>query len=137
MPKVIRDVPTDAIETSSIGAFLTWVNAKFGYSFDGWDDLYAWSITDIEDFWESVWEYFDVKSHSPYTSVLEERVMPHARWFTGATLNYAEHSLGAPEQADEVAVTAVSQTREDFTLTYAELRREVARVRAGLIDLGV
>ena len=121
--QVIRDVPSDAIETSSIGAFLTWVNAKFGYSFDGWDDLYAWSITDIEDFWESVWEYFDVKSHSPYTSVLEERVMPHARWFTGATLNYAEHSLGTPEQADDVAVTAVSQTREDFTLT---LRRSSA-----------
>ena len=63
--------------------------------------------------------------------------MPHARWFTGATLNYAEHSFGTPEQADDVAVTAVSQTREDLTLTFAQLRAEVARVRAGLMSLGV
>ncbi|GAA1873383.1 acetoacetate--CoA ligase [Brevibacterium marinum] len=137
MPKVIREVPSDAIKTSRIGAFLTWVNAKFGCSFACWEDLYTWSITDIEDFWESVWEYFEVKSHSPYTSVLEERVMPHAQWFTGATLNYTEHSLGAESQADDAAVTAVSQTREDFTLTFAELRAEVARVRAGLKSLGV
>ena len=137
MSTVIREVPDDAFETSNIGRFLTWVNNKFGYEFTGWDELYTWSATDIEDFWESVWEYFEVKSHSPYTSVLEERVMPHAQWFAGARLNYAKHSLGAPEQSDDVAVTAVSQTREDFTLTFAELRAEVARVRTGLVDLGV
>ena len=137
MSTIIREVPSDALETSRIGDFLGWVNAKFGYSFTGWDELYTWSITDIEDFWKSVWEYFGVQSHTPFTSVLEERVMPHARWFTGATLNYAEHSFGTPEQADDVAVTAVSQTREDPTLTFAQLRAEVARVRAGLMSLGV
>src|SRR5699024_10375593 len=62
-------------------------------------------------------------------SVLEDRSMPGAKWFPGARLNYAEHSFGTAEQADEVAVTAVSQTRADFTLTFAELRAEVARVR--------
>ena len=130
-------VPTDALETSRIGDFLGWVNQKFGFAFSGWDEVYTWSITDIEEFWEAVWEYFGIQSHTPYTSVLEERVMPHAQWFTGATLNYAEHSFGTPDQADDVAVTAVSQTREDFTLTFAQLRAEVARVRAGLVDLGV
>ena len=137
MSTIIREVPSDALETSRIGDFLCWVNQKFSYSFTSWDELYTWSITDIEDFWESVWEYFGVQSHTPYISVLGERVMPHARWFTEATLNYAEHSFGTPDQADDVAVTAVSQTRDDFTLTFAELRAEVARVQAGLVDLGV
>ncbi|MCI4011218.1 acetoacetate--CoA ligase [Brevibacterium sp. ZH18] len=137
MSTIIREVPTDALETSRIGDFLSWVNQKFGFTFSSWDELYTWSITDIEDFWEAVWEYFGVQSHSPYTSVLEERVMPHAQWFAGATLNYAERSFGTPDQAVDVAVTAVSQTRECFTLTFAELRTEVARVRAGLVDLGV
>src|SRR5699024_12612846 len=63
--------------------------------------------------------------------------MPGAKWCPGARLNYAEHSFGTAEQADEVAVTAVWQTRADFTLTFAELRAEVARVRAGFTDLGV
>lgn len=137
MSTIIRDVPADALETSRIGDFLTWVNSKFRYSLSGWTDLYTWSVTDLEDFWESVWEYFEVKAHTPYTSVLTERVMPHAKWFAGATLNYAEHSLGVPEQDGDVAVTAVSQTREDSTLTFAELRAEVSRVRAGLVSLGV
>lgn len=63
--------------------------------------------------------------------------MPGAKWFTGARLNYAEHSFGTAEQADDLAVTAVSQTRADFDLTFAQLRDEVARVRSGLKDLGV
>lgn len=137
MSTIIREVPATALETTRIGDFLSWVNHRFGSTFTNWDELYAWSITDIEDFWESVWTYFDVTSHTQYTSVLEERVMPHAKWFTGATLNYAEHSFGTPDQADDIAVTAVSQTREDFTLTFGQLRAEVARVRSGLLDLGV
>ncbi|MFP3396879.1 acetoacetate--CoA ligase [Brevibacterium sp. SIMBA_078] len=137
MSSIIREVPSNAIGNSRIGDFLSWVNEKHGMSLTNWSELYTWSVTDIEDFWASVWIYFDVSSHTPYESVLEERVMPHAKWFTGATLNYAEHSLGAPEQAADLAVTAVSQTRDDFTLTFDELRAEVARVRSGLISLGV
>ena len=137
MSTVIRDVPSDALTTSRIGDFLTWVNSNHGRDFTGWDELYDWSVTEIEDFWAAVWEYFEVKAHSPYTSVLEDRSMPGAKWFTGARLNYAEHSFGTAEQADDLAVTAVSQTRADFDLTFAQLRDEVARVRSGLKDLGV
>lgn len=137
MPDIIREVPADALETSRIGDFLTWVNRKHGTTFTGWDDLYTWSVTEIEDFWAAVWEYFEVKAHTPYTSVLENRTMPHAKWFTGSRLNYAEHSFGTVDQTDDLAVTAVSQTRADITLTFAQLHAEVARVRAGLKDLGV
>ena len=137
MSTVIRDVPADALSISHIGDFVNWVNSKHGSDFTGWDELYAWSVTEIEDFWAAVWEYFEVKAHTPYVSVLEERSMPGAKWFTGARLNYAEHSFGTAEQADDLAVTAVSQTRADFDLTFAQLRDEVARVRSGLKDLGV
>src|SRR5699024_7523405 len=137
MSNVIRDVPSDALTTSRIGDFLTWVNSNHGRDFTGWDELYDWSVTEIEDFWAAVWEYFEVKAHTPYSSVLEDRRMPGAKWFTGARLNYAEHSFGTDEQADDLAVTAVSQTRADFDLTFAQLRNEIARVRSGLKDLGV
>lgn len=137
MADILRDVPADALTTSRIGEYLTWLNTDRGHDFTGWDDLYTWSVTDIENFWESVWDWFGIRPHTPYTSVLESRTMPHARWFPGATLNYAEYSLGTPDQADRTAVTAVSQTRDEFTLTFGELRAEVARVAAGLRDLGV
>ncbi len=137
MSTIIRDVPADVLETSRIGHFLRWVNTEYALSLTDWDSLYDWSITAIEDFWESIWRYFEVKAHRPYTSVLGKHTMPHADWFPGARLNYTEHSLGGEDQADDIAVTAVSQTREDVTLTFSELRDEVARVRAGLEELGV
>jgi acetoacetyl-CoA synthetase len=137
MSDVIRQVPADALTTSRIGDFLKWVNTNHHHDFTGWDDLYAWSVSEIEDFWAAVWNYFEVKAHAPFTSVLEDRRMPHAKWFTGARLNYAEHSFGTAEQADDTAVSAISQSREDFSLTFAQLRAEVARVRTGLSELGV
>ncbi|MDX6351681.1 MAG: acetoacetyl-CoA synthetase, partial [Streptomyces sp.] len=51
--------------------------------------LYRWSVTDLEGFWAAVWEYFDIDATTPYERVLAEETMPGARWFPGATLNYA------------------------------------------------
>ncbi|GAA1640874.1 acetoacetate--CoA ligase [Brevibacterium sanguinis] len=137
MTTIIREVPADARDTSRLGDFLRWAGERRGTAFAGWDDLHRWSTTEIEEFWEAIWDYFGVISHAPYETVLEQRIMPHAKWFPGARLNYAEHSLGFPDQADDIAVTAVSQTREERTLTFAQLRAEVARVRSGLLAMGV
>jgi acetoacetyl-CoA synthetase len=63
--------------------------------------------------------------------------MPGAQWFPGALLNYAEHMVGADEDAGRNAVVARSQTRDPVELTFGELREQVARARAGLVRLGV
>ncbi len=76
-------------------------------------------------------------SHAPYSQVLASTEMPGAEWFPGAQLNYAEHALGRPEDADRVAVLGRSQTRPDVDLTFAELRDQVARARTLLAELGV
>src|SRR5205823_12629121 len=82
--------------------------------------------------------HFDVIADDRPTGVLPEAVMPGARWFPGATLNYAEHVLRAPGLADDDPVVfGHSQTRAPVTLTVAELREQVRRVRAGLCRLGV
>ncbi|MGV8873099.1 MAG: acetoacetate--CoA ligase [Rhodococcus sp. (in: high G+C Gram-positive bacteria)] len=135
--EVLRPVPADARKTSRIGAYLDWLDVERGRRFEDWQELQTWSSTDIEDFWESIWDYFGVITHQPYRSVLEARVMPGAQWFTGALINYTEHSLGTEGDLDTVAVQARSQTRGDISLTFGALRDEVRRVRAGLIELGV
>ena len=91
-----------------------------------------WSVDDLEGFWAAIWDFFGVRAHTPYERVLSERVMPGAKWFEGATLNYAEHMVGPDEDLDRVAVLARSQTRDPFELTFADLREQVARARAGL-----
>lgn len=127
-------------QSTRIGAFIQWLEAERGRSFEGWDDLWAWSVQDLAGFWGCIWDYFQVRSDQPYQQVLADARMPGARWFEGARLNYARHLLdGGVTAADpnEVAVVAYSQTRDRVELTFGELRDEVARVRAGLIRLGV
>ena len=94
--------------------------------------------TDLAGFWSSIWDYFDVIGYSPAEAVLSERRLPGARWFPGATLNYAEHVLRAGGLGpDAPVVLSWSQTRDPVHLTVAELREQVRRVAAGLRRLGV
>src|SRR5262249_3106210 len=100
--------------------------------------LWQWSVDDLPAFWRSIWDYFDVVARTPPGDTLPDARMPGARWFPGARLNYAENVLRMPDIGDdEPAVIAYSQPRAPITLTAAELRDEVRRVRAGLRKLGV
>jgi acetoacetyl-CoA synthetase len=134
---VLWTPPADAIEATNMGRFLTFVNERTGQDLADFDALMAWSTDEIEQFWAAIWDFFEVRAHTPYETVLEERVMPGARWFTGATLNFAEHLLGRDEDTDRVAIVARSQTRAPIELTFGELRERVARARVGLQKLGV
>src|ERR671920_2314383 len=108
-----------------------------GLAFEGYDELHRWSVEDLEGFWSAVAEFLDVRFATPPERVLGRREMPGAEWFPGATLNYTEHAVGLPEDADEIAVLAYSQTRDRQELTWGRLREQVARARAGLRRLGV
>jgi acetoacetyl-CoA synthetase len=130
-PPTIRD-------TSRVGDFLRFLDRTRGLTFDDYHALWQWSVEDLSGFWGAIWEYFDVIAHTPPSEVLADPSMPGARWFPGATLNYAEHVLRMPGLDDEdPVVLAYSQTRAPVTLTAAALRDRVRRVRAGLRRLGV
>jgi acetoacetyl-CoA synthetase len=116
---------------------MDWLGRSRGLEFADYDALHRWSVTELEAFWQSLWDYFEIHSSLPPTNVLSSRSMPGAQWFTGARLNYAEHIVGGRFAADEVAVVARSQTRPDITLTFGELTALVGRARAGLQRLGV
>ncbi|MFD3662619.1 acetoacetate--CoA ligase [Streptomyces sp. NPDC058659] len=129
-------------DESEIGRYLRWLESERQLSFPDYDSLWQWSVTDLDGFWSSLWEFFDVRPHTPPTATLGRRSMPDTEWFPGATLNYAEHALGREGSADEaddaaVAVVAHSQTRAPIELTFGDLRDQVARARAGLLRLGV
>lgn len=136
-PDLLRPVAPDVRTATEIGRFLGWLERERGLRFDGYADLHHWSVTDLDGFWSAVAEFFEVRFSTPYEAVLGRRDMPGAEWLPGATLNYAEHALGRPEDTDETAVIAYSQTRERQELTWGELRDQVARARAGLQRLGV
>lgn len=108
---------------------------RTGRRFADYDELWRWSIHDLEGFWAAVWEFFGVRASVSYTRVLSGREMPGTRWFEGARLNYAEHAL--TYRGDRPAVIGRSQTVGPLEWSRDELRDQVARARAGLQHLGV
>ncbi|MFC8846199.1 MULTISPECIES: acetoacetate--CoA ligase [unclassified Micromonospora] len=138
MGDVLWTPPADVRERSRIGAYLRWLAEHRGLEFADYAALWEWSVTDLDGFWRSVWDHFGVVAHTEPTATLADPAMPGARWFPGATLNYAENVLRMPGLGDDdPVVIAHGQTRAPQTLTAAELREQVRRVAAGLRRLGV
>ena len=134
--EVLWTPPPEMVEDSQMTRYMRWLGEHRDLHFSGYDELWRWSVTEVEDFWASIWDYFEVIADPPYSEVLAERVMPGARWFEGARLNYAEHIFRGKGD-DEVAVLHASELRELSELRWGELRERVGAVREGLQALGV
>jgi acetoacetyl-CoA synthetase len=124
---------------SNFARYLDWLAAERGLCFSGYHDAWAWSTTEIESFWASLWDFFDVRASLPYETVLSTRRMPGARWFSGAELNYAEHALRERDvaQRESPALVFQSENRALGVIDHDELRAQVASVADGLRELGV
>src|SRR3954469_8919363 len=99
-------------------------------------DLWQWSVDDIERFWAAIWDFFDVQADGDPDPVLGKREMPGAEWFPNTKLSYAEHIFQGKDE-DALAIQHASELRELGSWTWGDLRRETARIRAGLIERGV
>ncbi|WP_203912406.1 acetoacetate--CoA ligase [Rhizocola hellebori] len=133
---VLWTPPANIRDTSRIGAYLRWLEAKRGLTFADYEALWEWSTSDLPGFWSSIWEYFELPPAAG--PVLAGDTMPGAVWFPDARLNYAEQVLRMPGFAPgDTVVLGYSQTREPVLLTAQELREQVRRAQAGLRRLGV
>lgn len=124
------------IRNSRLQHYLDWLAGNKGLQFENYEAAWAWSVEDPPAFWESVWQYFGVKSHGPYQSILSGGPMPGARWFEGSTLNYAEHifrrkSTGRP------AILFRSERHPLQAVSWQELEQAVAGMAAFLKSVGV
>ncbi|HSL26411.1 MAG TPA: AMP-binding protein, partial [Acidimicrobiia bacterium] len=132
--EVLWSPPADVTASSVIGRYLRWLRVHRQLDFADYHQLWAWSVTDLEGFWSSVGEFFGVRFHSPPRSILSG-AMPEARWFEGATLNYAEHALA--QRSSGVALIGESQTVGTREFTWPELGELVGRARAALSRAGI
>jgi len=124
------------VERSRLTEFARWLERERGLSFAGYEELWRWSVDDLDGFWSAIWEFFDVRADGDPSPVLGSREMPGARWFPNTALNYAEHVFAGKDDA-EVAILHASELRDLDQLTWGELRRQVAATAAGLRGLGV
>ena len=124
----------ERVERANLTRYLGWLGDRRGLRFASYDELWRWSVDDLDGFWTSMWEFFEDGEPTPATALAERR-MPGARWFPDATLNHAELSLRRRD--DHPALLYGDEAGELGVVTYAELGRRVAAVAAGLRRLGV
>ncbi len=125
-----------AIEDSELTRYQRWLEAARGETFPDYEALWEWSTADLEGFWGSLWEYFEIAASAPYERVLGSRTMPGAEWFPGARLSYAEHIFRGKHD-DDVAIVHASESRPLAELRWGELRELTAQIAAGLRANGV
>ena len=135
-PEKLWEPSAELIERSRLREYMRWLEAERGLRFEAYDELWRWSVDELEAFWDSIWDFFGVRADGERGAVLSAHEMPGAEWFAGTRLNYAEHVFAGKED-DEVAILHASELRELGELTWGELRAQVAATAAALRALGV
>nr|MBX2845453.1 AMP-binding protein [Saprospiraceae bacterium] len=136
LPKLLWTPTDDFVNESNLAKYAAWLRHEQGITFDNYEEIWKWSVTDIERFWESIWDYFEVISHTPYKQVLDTKKMPGAKWFNGATLNYAEH-IFARKHADAPAIIYKTENCEACELSWAEVESRTASLAAAFREWGL
>jgi acetoacetyl-CoA synthetase len=121
---------------ANITHYMQWLQKEKGLHFDDPEKLWEWSVTNLEDFWASLWEFFHIKASQPYSTVLTERKMPGAQWFPGAKLNYAEHVF-RNATSSRPALLFQSESQPLTEVSWDELYRKVSTVAAALRSMGI
>jgi acetoacetyl-CoA synthetase len=125
------------IENSALREYLTWLEKREGRPFPDHDAFWAWSVEDVDRFWLSIVDYFEVEFSTPWTQVRTADPMPHTRWFTGARLNWAEQALrhGADDATALLCIQEGGSPAREFT--FGDLRHSVAAMAGWLRRSGV
>jgi acetoacetyl-CoA synthetase len=117
-----------------------WLEEQRGFTFADYEQMRQWSVREIDAFWQSIWDYFDLQSPTPHSAVLAQPRMPGAIWFSGAQVNYARQVLRHVEAADAAGMPAIVSSGEDGVLketSWPELRRKVGALAIHLKAQGV
>lgn len=123
---------------STMADFTRWLEANHGLTFDDYNALWEWSVTDLEAFWNAIWDFYDIRASVRPEKMLVKRDVEHAEWGTGGQLNYADQILRhAEKQGEAPALIVQSETFGRTQLSWQELRQRVASVATHLRQMGV
>jgi len=132
--------PNTAPYIPQIRLYQNWLRETRGMSFADYDALWRWSTCDLDAFWQSIWDYFDLQSPTPHSAVLASNTMPGAQWFPGAQVNYVQQVLRHVQPAHAAGMPAVISRNEQGLqreLSWPELQRQVASLALHLRAQGV
>lgn len=134
--QIIWEPTQNQIEQTELTRYTNWLKNNKGLEFRDYQELWKWSVDELEEFWASIWEFNEVVATRKYDRVLADRLMPGTKWFEGSRLNYAENVL-TNEQNDKLAIFFRSEHIEKQEINWRELKQKVAAVAHSLRKLGV
>jgi acetoacetyl-CoA synthetase len=123
-----------------ITLYRRWLSEQRGLDFADYESLRQWSVRDLDAFWRSIWDYFDLQSATPFDAVLAARKMPGAVWFPGAAVNYARQVFRHAAAASAAGLPAIISRGEEGALaemSWPDLQRQVAALALHLKSKGV
>lgn len=123
---------------STMAGFQRFVEERRGVPFADYNEMWRWSVEDLEGFWALVWEHFGIVAETPYERILAKRQVNGAEWCPGARLNYTDQMMKHVEgREDEPALVVQSETFGRSEMSWGDLRAQVASVAARLRGMGV
>ncbi|KAA0018409.1 acetoacetate--CoA ligase [Antrihabitans cavernicola] len=129
-------VPSDTdIRNARITEFATFVESRTGIDVSDYHALWQWSVDDVDAFWRSVWEFFEIQSTVPDVA-LATTDMPGAVWFPGTSVNYVDQVLRNVRD-DRPALVYATENGADTAISWTELIRQTGAFAATLRKLGV
>ncbi|MBT8271794.1 MAG: acetoacetate--CoA ligase [Bacteroidia bacterium] len=126
----------DFKDNSHLTDYLNWLKDQKNLTFADYQDLWMWSVSHVEEFWESLWNYFEIKSTGSYSEVIDSNDMPGVKWFQGTKLNYCEH-LFRKARNDSTAIIFGNESGERRQINWADLRKSVGSMSNYLRSAGV
>ncbi len=120
---------------SNMNKYMDWLQSKYNLTFSDYQSLWQWSVDNTEQFWLSIWEYFDVTHEGNYSKVCSSDRMPQVKWFAGAKLNYAEH-IFRMRNDNRDALVFINET-QCKKVSWDELEHKVKAIQSYLVSKGI
>lgn len=123
-------------EASRMWLFMRFAEKKHHLHFQNYQQLHSWSINKPAAFWQTLIDYFGITFDTPAKEILNHyEHMMDARWFNGASFNFAEKLL--QRRDDHPALISVNEAGDRDRLSYKKLYQQVAQCAQGLQEAGV
>ena len=135
-PKILWRPSEEYLNNSNMVRFMAAVNERYNLSLSDYDQLWEWSVANIEEFWGLFWDFVKIINSEPYEKVVDDATrMPGAKWFEGARLNFAQNLLRYRD--DRTALIFQGEGQPRTTLSYRKLYEEVSRMAQALKAAGI
>jgi len=126
MPKKLWEPSKELIKNSNLFAYEKFISKYYKYNFSrNYKKLLKWSVKNPKDFWNSIWEYFEVVGKKTDKFKLTKDLI-NSKFFVNSKLNFAENLLA--KNSNQKAITFVSENGYREQKSWKELNIDVKKI---------